>query len=123
MKDKLYGICKGCMRGSCCCDGVDVDLFEAVKISMLDLDIERPWFCNLRKDKDSFSGWVLETVVRNGRCLFQREDGRCVIYRVRPRYCAEYPFENGALSQSYKYLCCEADKIKNCLKTIFKKRF
>ncbi len=116
LRKELLEICKSCRKGSCCFGGVDVDLVKALKISMLDLDIEKPWFEYLHRDKNLPSGWAVETVVRDDACVFQRKDRRCVIYKIRPRYCVDYPFENGGLARNYKYFCCEADKIRRCFR-------
>ena len=116
MEKALYGVCKECKGGSCCSDGVDVGLMEASRISTLKLNIKKPWFRNLHKDKDFPSGWAVETIVRNGSCLFQKKDKKCTIYNDRPRYCAEFPFEDGKVSQAYKFLCCESEKIKMDIK-------
>jgi len=116
LKKKLLKICKSCQKGSCCFGGVDVDLVEALSISLLDLDIKKPWFEYLHRDKDLPSGWAVETALRDDTCVFQRKDGRCVIYNIRPRYCSDYPFENGGLARNYEYFCCEAHRIKDCLK-------
>jgi len=104
-KERFLRICKSCEDGTCCFGGVDVDLAEAIRISLLDLDIKKPWFEYLHRDKDLPSGWAVETTVRNGSCVFQKEDRRCVIYKIRPRYCAEYPYENGSLAKNYRYFC------------------
>jgi Fe-S-cluster containining protein len=110
IKRRLLEICRNCVDGTCCFGGVDVDLAEALRISQLQLDIKKPWFEYLHRDPNVPSGWALETVVRNGSCVFHRPDRRCSIYDIRPHYCAEYPFEDGELAKNYQEYCCEADK-------------
>jgi len=104
--------CKGCKGGDCCQDGVDVDLAEAKRISRLKLKIRKPWFEDLFKDEGSPSGWAVGTVVRNNRCVFQDTNKRCRVYSVRPRYCREFPYENGRPAPFYKELCNKGKIIK-----------
>ena len=108
MKDKkeIYGkICKVCTSPTCCRDGVEVDLEEAKRISRLKVKIRKPWFQYLHRAPDLPSGWGLETIVRNGRCVFQHRNGKCRIYRYRPYYCREFPYEGNEFSEEAEYLC------------------
>ncbi|MFH1691317.1 MAG: YkgJ family cysteine cluster protein [Candidatus Omnitrophota bacterium] len=110
MKKKLLHkpnleVCKECYQGSCCRQGVEADLFEVARILKLDLDIPRPWFDYVGRDKRSPSGYVFSTVLKNRRCIFQDDNMRCRIYEVRPRYCSEFPFEDGKVAPYYKHLC------------------
>jgi Fe-S-cluster containining protein len=104
-EEKLLEKCITCLTGSCCKDGVEVDLKEAQKISQLAIDLSKPWFEGLCEDRDMPSGWATSTVVREGRCVFQRSDYRCMIYEHRPMYCREFPLENGRVAELYDYLC------------------
>ncbi len=118
MKKRILSLCKSCRSGSCCCDGVSADLKKAMEISLVDLDIKKPWFENIHRDDDFSSGWAVATVVRNGRCVFQRKDNLCSIYPIRPRYCREFPYEDGELAQMYEDLCpelnfCPRKKVKS----------
>lgn len=98
-------LCKQCDKGACCRQGVEVDLFEAARILKLDLDIPRPWFDYIRRDKRFPSGYIFSTVLKKRRCIFQDDNMRCRIYKIRPRYCEEFPLENGKTAPFYKHLC------------------
>jgi Fe-S-cluster containining protein len=119
-KSKIRGICKSCKIGSCCQEGVSVDLEEAMKISKLNLRLRKPWFRGLERDRDMPSGWAFSTVVSEGRCIFQKKDKRCRIYPYRPQYCREFPFENRAIAEFYGYLCKETTQFKRKVKKHFK---
>ena len=112
LKKRLLEICKSCKDGLCCCDGVSLDFTEALKISLLNLDIKKPWFTRFHRDKDLPSGWAVETTTRDGRCVFQKKDRRCSVYKIRGIYCADFPFEHGKLAPTYEYLCSKAQEIK-----------
>lgn len=99
-------LCQACRVGSCCWEGVEVDLFEVAKIlKRTHSDIPRPWFYYLRRDRSFPSGYVFSTILRHGRCVFQASDSRCRVYAVRPRFCREFPLENGAKAPEYHRLC------------------
>ncbi|MFA5315518.1 MAG: YkgJ family cysteine cluster protein [Candidatus Omnitrophota bacterium] len=104
--------CRACGLGRCCRDGVEVDLFEAARIlkrlQRQPLGPVKPWFRYLRADKRFPSGFVFSTVVRDKRCVFQGKDMRCRIYPVRPRYCREFPLEDGRVAPYYHQLCHHA---------------
>ncbi len=104
-KRRLTKVCKTCATGSCCKDGVDVDLEEAKKISQLDINLEKPWFDKPFEDSDMPSGWAVSTVTRDGRCVFQASDYRCRIYEHRPVFCRDFPLEMGQIAEHYDYLC------------------
>ena len=97
--------CSDCKSGKCCRDGVDVDLEEAKRISRLRLKIRKPWFEDLFRDDNSPSGWVVGTAIRDNRCVFQDKNKRCLVYRLRPRYCREFPYEGGRPAPFYEELC------------------
>ncbi len=101
-------LCRRCVVGSCCCDGVELDLFEVARILRRDPDVPRPWFRYLSRDKRFPSGFRFTTTVRNRRCVFQDADRRCVIYDIRPRFCREFPLEGGRRAPLYLYLCHQA---------------
>lgn len=121
-KKMILGLCKTCVTGLCCRDGVEADLSEAKKIATLKLNIKKPWFQGLFYDKDLPSKWGLSTVVRDGRCVFQAKDYRCRIYKYRPNYCREFPLEFGTLPKLYHYLCEKPRHIKTAIKTHFQPR-
>jgi len=84
--------CTGC--GACCRGGVDHEVAvtaaerEAIR-SFLGLSAR--WFRRryLVRDGDGGSGIRLGG---DGRCPFLGRDGRCRVYRVRPRQCRTYPW-------------------------------
>ena len=111
-EQELLEKCTNCITGSCCKDGVEVDLEEAKKISKLNIKLKKPWFVNLQEDADMPSGWSLSTTVRHGRCVFQRKDYKCMIYEFRPTFCRDFPLEKGRLAEFYNYLCEKPPKFK-----------
>lgn len=106
-------ICKNCITGSCCKDGADVDIEQAKKISRLKIAIKKPWFEGLHEDKHLPSGWAVGTIARNGRCVFQDKNKRCRIYEHRPRYCREFPYEQGRINRDVEYFCRKGKAIKS----------
>ncbi|MFH0876753.1 MAG: YkgJ family cysteine cluster protein [Candidatus Omnitrophota bacterium] len=105
-------LCKECALGACCRYGVEVDLFEVARILTVPLEIARPWFHFLRRDKRFPSGFVFGTNLRNRRCIFQAEDRRCLVYSARPRYCREFPLEDNRRAPDYHILCHRAKSKK-----------
>ncbi len=103
-------LCSECYRGTCCRQGVEVDLFEVAQILKMKLDIPKPWFVFLSRDKRTPSGYKFSTLLKNRRCIFQDDNMRCRIYEVRPRYCAEFPFEDGRVAPFYRDLCHHSKK-------------
>lgn len=105
-------LCKTCSKGSCCRYGVEVDLFEMARILEEPLDIPKPWFEFLQRDKRFPSGYKFTTVLKNRRCVFQDEKKQCRIYAIRPRFCVEFPLESGRRAPEYHSLCHRAKKAK-----------
>jgi Fe-S-cluster containining protein len=103
-------LCRICDKGACCREGVEVDLFEVARILKRTLTIAKPWFHFIRRDKSSPSGFVFDTVVRGERCVFQAADRRCRVYNIRPRYCREFPLEDGQRAPYYHSLCHRAKR-------------
>lgn len=118
---EIFKICKTCLKGTCCKDGVDVDLEQAKKISKLRLKLKRPWFRDLFRDSDMPSGWALSTAVKKGSCIFQAKDYRCRIYNYRPKYCRDFPIEHGGMAEFYHYLCEKPHHIKRKVKKYLKR--
>ncbi|MFH1622171.1 MAG: YkgJ family cysteine cluster protein [Candidatus Omnitrophota bacterium] len=111
-EEELFQICTTCVTGSCCQDGVDVDLEEAKKISQLNITLKKPWFNNLFRDADMPSGWAVSSVVRHGRCVFQKSNYKCMVYEHRPYFCREFPLEKGRIAELYGYLCEKPTHLK-----------
>ncbi|MBI5873929.1 MAG: YkgJ family cysteine cluster protein [Candidatus Omnitrophica bacterium] len=101
-------LCKECFRGSCCRWGVETDLLEVAQILEKRLDIPKPWFEFLGRDKSFPSGYKFSTLLKNRRCIFQDDNMRCRIYEVRPRFCSEFPLEDGKRASYYDELCHHA---------------
>lgn len=97
--------CRLCGKGKCCREGVEVDLFEVARILKTKLDIPKPWFRYLGRDKSFPSGHKFSTVIRNRRCVFQNDQMRCAVYNIRPTYCAEFPMEDGKIAEFFRVLC------------------
>ena len=110
--ESLLEMCTTCVTGSCCQEGVEVDLEQAKEISQLKVNLKKPWFAGLAKDSDMPSGWSLSTVVRDGSCVFQRKNHLCMIYEHRPMFCREFPIEMGKIAEHYTYLCEKPHHIK-----------
>ena len=103
-------VCMDCYQGMCCRDGVEVDLLEVARILEQPLNIPKPWFEFLSRDKRFPSGFKFTTILRNRRCVFQDERMRCRIYEIRPRFCVEFPLEDGRKAPYYHSLCQHAKK-------------
>lgn len=106
-------LCEACDQGACCREGVDVDLLEVARILEMQLDIPKPWFEFLGRDKRFPSGYKFSTILRKRRCIFQDDNKRCRIYPLRPRFCAEFPLEDGKKAPYYHALCHRANKVKS----------
>jgi len=120
MKKEIKKRCSVCRVGSCCQDGVEVDLKKAKKISKLKLPMQRPWFEGLCEDKNMPSGWMVSTMVKDGRCIFQMKNKKCRIYSVRPKHCKDFPFEQNSMAEFYNYLCKEANHFKKKARKYFR---
>lgn len=103
-------LCKVCDQGSCCRHGVELDLQEVADILKRHLDIPKPWFAYLGRSKDFPSGFRFTTLLKNKKCIFQDDIKRCRIYPIRPRFCVEFPLEDGKRAPYYHALCHRAKK-------------
>jgi Fe-S-cluster containining protein len=110
--DELLDSCDTCASGSCCKEGVEVDLKEVKRISKLNIRLKKPWFDKLSKNSETPSGWSLSTILRNNTCIFQQKDYKCLIYKYRPAFCRDFPFENGRIAKYYHYLCEKPPRFK-----------
>lgn len=102
---KLLRRCQGCESGSCCQEGAELNKEEIRKILKFNPPIKKPWFRLADPEYEPEPDYPYETRLKNGRCIFQDKDKRCLIYEVRPKKCAEFPLENGKLAEYYKRLC------------------
>ncbi|MDD5432062.1 MAG: YkgJ family cysteine cluster protein [Candidatus Omnitrophica bacterium] len=99
--------CVKCKKQHACCDfGAWVDLEEAKKIATLGL---KGIFYHLENDDSFPSGFKVGTSYEDNRCSFLTKDGLCSIhkvdYKLKPRYCKEFPYEHGKLSPLAEALC------------------
>ncbi len=109
-------VCVECYQGSCCREGVEADLFEVSRILEKDLDIPRPWFQYVGRDKRFPSGYKFATLLKKKRCIFQNGRMRCLVYEIRPRFCEEFPLENGKKAPYYHALCHHAKQRRSLKK-------
>jgi Fe-S-cluster containining protein len=112
-----HGFPKGCgpyqCDGSCCCDGVWVDLKEKDRI-LAEKDLikkymddtqnknHEEWFAEHDEDPDFPSGAAEGTSLHNNSCVFLNKDGLCVLqlaatkegrhkWDIKPFYCVLFP--------------------------------
>ena len=111
---RLKGLpsCLGCAFGTCCAEGVELDLFEVARILERRLDLPGPWFEYLGRDRNFPLGFKFSTLRRDRKCVFQDEKRRCRVYPVRPHFCVEFPLEGGKKAPYYHELCYHAKKRK-----------
>jgi Fe-S-cluster containining protein len=100
--------CAECKQiGSCCRGGVWVDLEEAKTITKLEL---KGTFHNLEVDESSPSGFIVSTNFAKEPCSFLCVDGKCAIHKIsydlKPKYCKEFPYQDGKLVNLSVQLCC-----------------
>jgi Fe-S-cluster containining protein len=99
--------CSKCkIKGSCCRSGVWVDLEEAKNIVKLDLSGK---FYDLIIDDEFPSGWKISTSSEDMFCSFLCPDGLCAIhkvnYKLKPKYCKEFPYQDGKIENYAKQYC------------------
>lgn len=107
--------CNKCPQmSSCCQSGVWVDLEEAKTI--LDLGIKKGVFHHLEIDDDFPSGFKVAPSYDDVPCSFLDKKGLCKIHKIgydlKPRYCKEYPFEDGKPAEDLEDLCIVYRQIK-----------
>lgn len=102
---ELLENCSLCKLGFCCEEGVELSKEEARKIIVSSPQVKKPWFRLVDPENDPVPGYNYETIIRDGRCIFQADDKKCRIYNVRPKNCAEFPLEDGKVAQYYERLC------------------
>ena len=110
-RDQRPPVCQACSFGTCCSEGVELDLLEVATIlKEANLSLPKPWFSYLGRDKSFPSGYKFTTLVREGSCIFQDRENRCRIYPIRPRFCVEFPLEGGKKAPYYHELCYHGKK-------------
>lgn len=105
---RKYLNCLDCNSlGLCCGEGVWVDLDEAKDITAY--GIFKGEFSNLKKDRTFPSGWKVSSSYNDGPCTFLDRKGLCNIHKtdfdLKPKYCKEFPIQDGKTSPSFKNLC------------------
>jgi len=104
--------------------GVELSKKELKKILALHPLVEKPWF-RVVEHHEEFDGMHhFSTIRRDGACVFQDKNNRCVIYSVRPHFCKEFPLEKGVTAPCYPQLCriFEKTSMKPTVKKIYAKR-
>jgi Fe-S-cluster containining protein len=105
--------CKTCTSGSCCREGVELSRQEIRRIVSLNPKVKKPWFRLVDEEDQPQPPYIYETIVRDNRCVFQDKHKRCLVYKVRPKACAEFPLDNGRIAQYYKRLCSRSGPQKD----------
>jgi len=106
-KNKRKINCCDCKsQADCCRFGAWADLAEAKKIVKLGLKGE---FFQLEVDDDFPSGYKIGTSYEDDPCTFLDSDGLCSIhkvdYKLKPKTCREFPYEDNRLSSFASVLC------------------
>ena len=97
--------CKTCKVGSCCYEGTELNKKELKRIIKFNPDVPKPWFRLIEDQENPDGEHDFSTVVRNGTCVFQDKNNRCMVYKVRPHYCRDFPLEYNRDAPHYKRLC------------------
>ena len=97
--------CKHCTIGSCCYEGTELTKAELIRVVKFKPAVAKPWFRRVESREQSDPDHVFSTIIRNGTCVFQGKDNRCMIYPVRPLFCREFPLENEGAAPYYQRLC------------------
>ena len=97
--------CKTCRVGSCCYEGAEMTLNEMKAILRKNPKVPKPWFRLVEPHEEPEKHYPFSTIMRNGTCVFQDKDNRCLVYRIRPKHCREFPLEKGKTAPYYKRLC------------------
>ena len=97
--------CKSCKVGSCCYEGVDISLKEVQRIIKYNPNVPKPWFRLLDQKEILDKKYPFSTIVRNSSCVFHDENNRCMVYKVRPHFCRDFPLEDNKTAPHYKRLC------------------
>ncbi len=104
-KKQLSILCKTCQAGTCCYEGVELTQRELLRIIEFKPRVAKPWFRLVDSGEEPDEKYPFATVLREGSCVFQDENNRCMIYPVRPFYCRQFPFEKRKLAPYFKRLC------------------
>jgi len=108
MPKKLFpdtAACKTCTAGSCCYEGAELSAKELRKIVKFNPNIPKPWFRLVEKYEEPEGEDHFTTLIRNGSCVFHDKNNRCMVYKVRPKHCRDFPVQDGKAAPYYKRLC------------------
>ena len=97
--------CKKCSDGSCCYEGAELTKKEMRQIIDINPNVSKPWFRLVKESEEPEDKYPFTTIMRDGTCVFQMDDNRCIIYKVRPKNCRNFPLENNKAAQYYERLC------------------
>lgn len=98
-------VCDRCRVGSCCYEGAELTLAEIKAILKKNPGVPKPWFRLVEPHEGPDKKYPFSTVMRGGTCVFQDKNNRCLVYKVRPKHCREFPLEKGRPAPYYKRLC------------------
>src|ERR1043166_10171007 len=96
--------CKTCKVGSCCYEGTELNKKELKRILKLNPPVPKPWFRLVEEEDHPDGEHHFATVIRNGTCVFQDQHNRCMVYKVRPHYCRDFPLEDNKTAAHYAHL-------------------
>jgi len=101
-------------QADCCRLGAWIDLEEAKRIVARGIKGD---FFHLEKDKSFPSGYRVGTSYEDNPCSFLGSDGLCLVhkvdYRLKPKTCKDFPYENNRVSSFADFLCTQyKSKIK-----------
>ena len=97
--------CKRCTIGSCCYEGAELSQEEVRRIIRHNPPVAKPWFRLVKKSEGLDHQYPFSTIIRGGTCVFQGKDNRCMVYKVRPQACRDFPLETGKPAQYCRRLC------------------
>ncbi len=97
--------CKSCRVGSCCYEGAELNKKELKRIIRYHPAVAKPWFRLVTDSEKPDGEHNFSTIIRDGTCVFQDKNNRCLVYKVRPHYCRDFPLENGQTAPHYRRLC------------------
>jgi Fe-S-cluster containining protein len=100
-------VCRNCTVGSCCYEGAELSPDELKRIIRYDPAVPKPWFRLVAPHEGPEEEYPFSTIMREGTCVFQDTDNRCLIYSVRPRSCRDFPYEKGKTAPYFQRLCVQ----------------
>lgn len=88
----INGDCKKC--GCCCVGGISISEVELNAIRMFIPEIDDFMETTTRKDliTDEIIKYPVSMRTKYGYCIFNADDGVCIIHKIRPILCRVFPF-------------------------------